>query len=52
MLVAAKIVQALGLSFLAVRYVLALPEPLRGFPDVAIAVAIFMAGWLMQRLKR
>lgn len=51
MLIVAKIVQALGLSFLAVRFALALPEALRG-PDVAIAAAIFMAGWLMQRLKR
>ncbi len=51
MLIAAKIVQALGLSFLAVSFALTLPEPLRG-RDVAIAAAIFMAGWLMQRLKR
>ena len=47
----AKIVQALGLSFLAISFVLALPAPLRG-RDLAIGVAIFMTGWLMQRLKR
>ena len=47
----AKIVQGLGLSFLAIRFVLALPEPLLG-RDVAIGAGIFIAGWLMQRLKR
>lgn len=51
MLIVAKIVQGLGLSFLAFSFVLTLPEPLRG-RDVAIGAAIFMAGWLMQRLKR
>lgn len=51
MLYVAKIVQALGLSFLAIRFVLSLPESLRG-RDVAIGAAIFIAGWLLQRLKR
>lgn len=51
MLIVAKIVQGLGLSFLALSFVLTLPDPLRG-RDVAIAAAIFMAGWLMQRMKK
>ena len=51
MTIVAKVVQALGLSFLAISFVLSLPEPLRG-RDVAIGAAIFMAGWLMQRMKR
>ncbi len=51
MIYVAKIVQALGLSFLAISFVLALPHPLRG-RDLAVGAAIFIAGWLMQRLKR
>lgn len=51
MIYVAKIVQALGLSFLAISFVLTIPNPLRG-RDLAVGAAIFIAGWLMQRLKR
>ncbi len=46
-----KILQAAGLTYVAINFLITLPDPLRG-STLAIGGGIFLAGWLVERLKR
>ena len=51
MLIAGKILQALGIAYLGVTYILILPATPRG-RDLAIAAVIFSVGWLLVKSSR
>ena len=48
MLIAGKVLQAAGLAYLGVSYILTLPATPRG-RDLAIAAGVFVLGWLLVR---
>ena len=51
MLYLAKGLQAAGLAWVAINYLLTLPATPRG-EFLAVGAAIFIAGWLVQRLSK
>ena len=50
MLLVAKVLQAAGMAYLGISWVIGLPDPPRG-RDLAIGGALFLLGWALLRGK-